>query len=210
MINVLTFLFSSSSEESSVSKVSQTSRKSAAVSKQSPAILEYADIKFEVEGRTVEANKALLCMVSPVFKTMFEGNFKEAGLPTIPLPQKSYYDFVEFIEVTHLHKNITFKNVKNILPIADEYNCDRLMKKCEAVLLTEPGTLKLYKIALTYSFKELRAKSLKDLQSKSYFKEKAIYWETYKSLEDREKIDYLEKMLESVKPLERTVWPCSF
>ena len=176
------------------------------IPQQSPAIVEYADIEFEVEGKTVGANKASLCMVSPVFKTMLEGKFKEAGLSKIPLPEKSYDAFVYFIEITHLHKNITSNNVYDVLPIMHEYGCKMLLKKCEAVLMNEPVSLKLYYLADIYGFKKLYSKSLKDLQGTNYFKVRKKYPNAYKSLNDRAKIDYLEAMLESLETKQWKLW----
>ena len=179
---------------------------SAPIPQQSPEIQDYADIDFEVEGRTVGANKALLCMVSPVFKTMLEGNFKEARLSKIPLPNKKYNAFVEFIEVTHLHKSITSGNVRMLLPLFHEYDCDRLLKKCEEVLLNEEASLRNYYLADSYGLKELYRKSLTELKKKNYFSIRDKNPREYSSLKKQAKIDYLEATLESIRPKQWDLW----
>ena len=199
------YLFSKPEVLESATEVSQL-KISAPMLQQSPAILEYADVELEVEGKTVKASKSLLCMVSPVLKKMLEGNFKEAELAKIPLPEKSYSDIVEFIEVTHLQKAITSKNVYEILPIAHEYDCNNLVKRCEEVLLSGPVSLKNYHVADTYGLEELYRKTLNDLKGQNYFKVKSASQEVYQDLEKQAKIDYLEAILESLKPKQREVW----
>lgn len=47
------------------------------------------DAILEVEGREIHINKQILADSSPVFKTMFESDFKEKHMYKIPLPEKS-------------------------------------------------------------------------------------------------------------------------
>ena len=61
----------------------------------------YWDISFNVEDKVVYGNKAVLCMSSPVFKTMLEGRFKEANMKDIPLPGKKYEDMLAFMKIVH-------------------------------------------------------------------------------------------------------------
>ena len=63
------------------------------------AMWEGSDIVFIVEAKHLHANKILLCMWSPVFKAMFEGDFQEKNATEIPLPGKNLADFKGFLEV---------------------------------------------------------------------------------------------------------------
>ena len=55
------------------------------------------DAILEVEGREIHINKQILADSSPVFKTMFESDFKEKQMHKIPLPGKKYEDFEKFV-----------------------------------------------------------------------------------------------------------------
>lgn len=55
------------------------------------------DAILEVEGREIHINKQILADSSPVFKTMFESDFKEKHMYKIPLPGKKYEDFEKFV-----------------------------------------------------------------------------------------------------------------
>ena len=55
------------------------------------------DVILEVEGRPIHVNKQTLADSSPVFKRMFESDFKEKHMNTVPLPDKKYEDFEKFV-----------------------------------------------------------------------------------------------------------------
>ena len=56
-----------------------------------------ASITFIVENRELHASKEVLALCSPVFRKMFELDFRERLATSIPLPDKCYKDFVEFL-----------------------------------------------------------------------------------------------------------------
>ena len=167
--------------------------------KQSSVILEHKDIEFEVEGKKIGASRVSLCMLSPVLEKIMKGHSKEAALSMITLPGKSFNAFVEFIEVTHLQKNITSGNVYDILPLIHEYSCSRLLTQCEIVLMDEPVSLKLYYLADKYGLRELYSNSLSKLQQIDYSIIMEEEEDIYKSLKDKAKIVYLEAMLQSLR-----------
>lgn len=102
---------------------------------QPPEILDMADVKFIVEKQVVLANRACLVMASPVFKAMFKYDLDEKGLCEIELPGKSLPGFAAFIEITHIQAAIEKNTVLEVLPIVHEYQCDRLLAKCERYIL---------------------------------------------------------------------------
>ena len=55
------------------------------------------DAILEVEGREIHINKQILADSSPVFKNMFESDFKEKHMHKIPLPGKKYEEFEKFV-----------------------------------------------------------------------------------------------------------------
>jgi hypothetical protein len=55
------------------------------------------DIILVVEGIDIHLNKEVLINNSDVFKAMLDGEFREKHETTIPLPEKKYDHFVEFL-----------------------------------------------------------------------------------------------------------------
>ena len=55
------------------------------------------DVTLEVEGRQIHVNRQTLAEHSPVFKGMFESDFKEKHMDNIPLPDKKFEDFEIFL-----------------------------------------------------------------------------------------------------------------
>ena len=68
---------------------------------------EYLDTAFIVEDRLLFASRLVLCMWSPVFRLMLEGDFKEKEMDQIPLPNKQYEDWLEFMKCVHPPMNQT-------------------------------------------------------------------------------------------------------
>jgi len=56
-----------------------------------------SSVVFDVENRKLHASKEVLALCSPVFRRMFESDFRERHAECIPLPGKSFKDFVEFL-----------------------------------------------------------------------------------------------------------------
>jgi len=61
----------------------------------------HSDITFVVETKPLYASKLILLLWSPVFKAMFENNFKEKNAIEIALPGKKHSDMLELLAVTH-------------------------------------------------------------------------------------------------------------
>ena len=59
------------------------------------------DVTFVVEDTPLYFCRALLVVSSSVFSRMFSADFKEKESETIPLPGKSYADFVTFLMQLH-------------------------------------------------------------------------------------------------------------
>lgn len=62
---------------------------------------QYSDIKFKVEDKYVHANKLVLILWSPVFKAMFENNFREKNATEVLLPGKKFDDILELMCILH-------------------------------------------------------------------------------------------------------------
>ncbi|XP_046543347.1 BTB and MATH domain-containing protein 38-like [Haliotis rubra] len=94
------------------------------------------DVVLVVEGKKLHVSKALLCLTSPAFLKMFEGDFKNKT--EVPIADKKYADFVEFLLCVHPStcKPVQRKTLDIVLPLADEYEVESLVQRCEQFVLT--------------------------------------------------------------------------
>ena len=60
---------------------------------------ESSDVILEIEGRQLQANKAVLAHYSPVFHKTFYSDFKEKVQTIVPLPGKTYDQMAKFFNV---------------------------------------------------------------------------------------------------------------
>ena len=67
-------------------------------------------------------------------------------------------------------------------------------------------SLSNYHVAKTYDLEEKYCKTLDDLKGQNYFRVKRENHEIYEALDNQVKIDYLEAILESLKPRKRDLW----
>ncbi|XP_053400198.1 kelch-like protein 8 [Mercenaria mercenaria] len=130
-----------------------------------------SDLTLIVQQHKIQVHKTVLAVASPVFRTMFESDFKEKDQQEIELPGKKYEDFMEFLSClypNHL-KIVTDGNVYKILPLAAEYQVKVLENRC-AQILTETVTNKhtkdakeIYRhiqLANLYKFNDLRSECI--------------------------------------------------
>ncbi|XP_046570610.1 BTB and MATH domain-containing protein 38-like [Haliotis rubra] len=93
------------------------------------------DVVLVVEGKKLHVSQALLCLASPAFLKMFEGDFKNKT--EVPIADKKYADFVEFLLCIHPStcKPVQRETLDIVLPLADEYEVESLMQRCEQFVL---------------------------------------------------------------------------
>ena len=59
------------------------------------------DLKLIVEDKDIYVSKTVLALLSPVFEKMFESAFKEKDSNELPLPDKRFNSFVEFLQCVY-------------------------------------------------------------------------------------------------------------
>ncbi|XP_046365130.1 BTB and MATH domain-containing protein 38-like [Haliotis rufescens] len=93
------------------------------------------DVALVVEGKKLHVSKALLCLASPAFLKMFEGDFKDKT--EVPIADKKYADFVEFLLCFHPStcKPVQRETLDVLLALADEYEVESLKQRCEQFVL---------------------------------------------------------------------------
>ncbi|XP_071091058.1 speckle-type POZ protein-like [Haliotis cracherodii] len=94
-----------------------------------------SDVALFVEGKTLHASRCVLCLMSPVFLKMFEGEWK--GKTVVPIADKKYEDFVELLLCVYppFCKPISMETLDAVLPLADEYGIEPLKLRCEEFVL---------------------------------------------------------------------------
>lgn len=126
---------------------------------------QHSDIKFVVEGKPLFASKLILTLWSPVFKAMFENNFKEKNAIEIALPGKKYSDIIELLSVTHPpNQEISGDNVVQLLPLLQEYQLDSLVERAEEVLCNQPSSVKNFVLAQKFGLQHLHESTLSYLK----------------------------------------------
>ncbi|KAK7502167.1 hypothetical protein BaRGS_00006531 [Batillaria attramentaria] len=122
------------------------SDKKAVPDKSNPFIAEdsLSDLGLVVEGKKLHVHKMILATSSPVFKAMFfpesSTEFKEKNATELPLPGKNYDDVVNFLLQLYPRHNsapITDKTLEGVVALADEYQVDHLLDKCELFIETQ-------------------------------------------------------------------------
>ena len=161
---------------------------------QSTEVQENFDVEFEVEGKLLKANRNCLSMISPVFKVMLKGEFKEKEETIIPLPGKVYDDMLEFIEVTHTGKALDMERTKQLLPLAHEYDCKSVLQRCEEFLLKTPVSFDLFLLASMYNLEQLEEECMNGLLSCNFNDRTSV---SYDQLDSHAKVKYLERKLEN-------------
>lgn len=80
--------------------------------REEPTLFVQPDVILEMEGKQLHVRKQVLAENSPVFRRMFESDFKEGRGVRIPLPGKKYEDFEMFLR--------TFYNPAIVCPITSK------------------------------------------------------------------------------------------
>jgi hypothetical protein len=149
-----------------------------------------SDLVLVVEDQEIHVHKWILKSQSPVFKAMFDGQFREAGQERIVLSEKNFESMVAFLKA--LYPSAMFgegrSGVKNesllsVLELADEYQCVNLIKQCineaeikpKIIIKIFPFVVKYHKTALpklydvmkwSFSVEEMQVFVLPQLESK--------------------------------------------
>ena len=78
------------------------------------------DIELEVDGKRLSAHRALLAAISPYFKTLFTGNFKEATENVVTLHGLTFESLSSIIDCFYTAKiEINSENLEEILAAAN-------------------------------------------------------------------------------------------
>ena len=122
-----------------------------------------SDLVLVVEDQELHVHRSILTLLSPVFKAMLDGHFKEASEDKITLEGKDFKSMVLFLKV--LYPPSMFEESKpplndvtrlSVMALAEEYQCVNLITQCineaeitpENVLQILPYVVKYHQTAL--------------------------------------------------------------
>ena len=101
----------------------------------------FSDVVLVVEDQKFHVHRSTLSIWSPVFETMFTSTFKEKNLYEIPLPGKKASEIKELLLIIYptVSKtgwiSVTDENCFFLFELADEYQMDAIMQRCEDFLV---------------------------------------------------------------------------
>ncbi|XP_052819522.1 uncharacterized protein LOC128245426 isoform X2 [Mya arenaria] len=100
-----------------------------------------ADVNLLVDGQSIPVSRSVLSITSPVFRAMFQGDFKERVQGVIPLPGKNLDDVLTLLKCIYpdIMMTVTESVALAVLPLAEEYQMTLLKTKCEDTLLQSIG-----------------------------------------------------------------------
>ena len=91
-----------------------------------------SDVTFLIEGKEFYAHKIALTAHSEVFKSMFQGDYKEKDAVSIPIPNIRWPVFKAMMECMYVGSvEVTTDIAQELLEVADQYMVDSLKKLCE-------------------------------------------------------------------------------
>ncbi|PIC49100.1 hypothetical protein B9Z55_007817 [Caenorhabditis nigoni] len=129
---------------------------------------QFSDVILKVKDQKFYVSKLYLSYQSPYFATLFSGAFQESGQSEIELKEVNSEDLHHYLDILYGGNGINDHNVKGILSIADMYNTQLVVEKCEKFLVkeSEMALKKKLELAGKYRLVELREVCLDQIQSK--------------------------------------------
>ncbi len=117
------------------------------------------DIELEAQNKRISAHKLLLAAVSPYFKTLFTGGFREEGQSVITLKEVEFDSLKTVIDCLYSQQlAITDDNVSGLFATASMLQMGTITSQCESFCqnnMSEHTCIKFLKLAQTYEY-ELR------------------------------------------------------
>ncbi|PIC48518.1 hypothetical protein B9Z55_007459 [Caenorhabditis nigoni] len=126
------------------------------------SVAEFSDIALIVNDRKFYLSKYFLAHQSSYFKTLLFGKFDESAKSEIKLNGIEADDFQNFLELIHGESSIDDDTVAGILHLADMYDVQTAIKKCEEYLLknSQKKIPQKLQISLRYNLENLKSKCL--------------------------------------------------
>lgn len=124
-----------------------------------------------VEDKKLHVHRAVLALCSPVFEKMFTSEFQEKGKNEISLPGKKANELIQLLQIIYPSVSekptdqIKEENCRFLLQLADEYQMDAIVRRCEDYIVTtlkrtRKGIIEELIFAQTYNLQKLKRTSI--------------------------------------------------
>ncbi len=121
------------------------------------------DITLQAEGKTISAHRALLAAVSPYFKALFTGGFREDTQTVIELKQVSFQGLKNIVDCCYTSRlELNTENVSNIISTANMFQISKIVNQCTDFMtnhLDEDTCLTFLNLAEKFNLSEVRQKA---------------------------------------------------
>ena len=117
-----------------------------------------SDMVLVVEDQELHVHRSILTLLSPVFKAMLDGHFKEASENKITLEGKNLKSIALFLKM--LYPSSMFEKSKPrlndecrllVMALAEEYECVNLIKQCiDEAKITPENVLNILPFSMKY------------------------------------------------------------
>ncbi|GMT29615.1 hypothetical protein PFISCL1PPCAC_20912 [Pristionchus fissidentatus] len=102
---------------------------------------ELTDVCLIIQEKQVHVGKQYLAMCSPVFKTMFFGNYDEKTKTEIELHDVEHAEFLELLHTVYPSQSkVTAENVESLLSLADRFEITMVTNMAENFLMKEDSS----------------------------------------------------------------------
>lgn len=131
----------------------------------------FSDVVLVVEDKKLHVHRAVLALCSPVFEKMFTSEFQEKGKNEISLPGKKANELIQLLQIIYPSVSekptdqIKEENCRFLLQLADEYQMDAIVRRCEDYIVTtlertRKGIIEELIFAQTYNLQKLKRTSI--------------------------------------------------
>jgi hypothetical protein len=127
-----------------------------------PVAGRWSDVKLVLGDKEISAHKAILCANSEYFRLMLTGGMKESQMERIQIrdevPFEAFVATLQFIYTDIIDVDVNL--ALDVLPLASEYNLQRLKQKCEGIIEKQVDILSVayvWQVARFYSATRLES-----------------------------------------------------
>ncbi len=121
------------------------------------------DIELEVDGKRLSAHRALLAAISPYFKKLFTGNFKEANQNVITLHGLTFESLNSIIDCFYTPGlDISSENLSGILAAANLLQISNIVSQCHQFMKDKMSVTTCFpflRLAEKYDFEDIRVQA---------------------------------------------------
>ncbi|GMR54783.1 hypothetical protein PMAYCL1PPCAC_24979, partial [Pristionchus mayeri] len=119
-----------------------------------------SDVILKIGEKRLHVSREFLAVHSPVFETLFFGDFAEKGKEEVEIKDVVYEEFLDLLHLIYLGPmEFTDRSVTHILKLGDQFQMERVLKQAEKYLTKTTGLDEMKKLIFADQY---RLGSLRD------------------------------------------------